>query len=71
MTQKQRILRHFKDHKSITALEALREYGIMRLASRICEMRNEGTSIKSELVKSKNKYGEPVSYSKYTLNEQI
>ncbi len=35
MTQCQRILRHLKDYGSITSVEAMREYGIMRLASRI------------------------------------
>jgi len=49
----------------------MHEYGIMRLAARICEMKSDGVSIKSELVKGKNRYGEPISYSKYTLNEQV
>lgn len=71
MTQRDRILRHFKDHKSITPLQAMHEYGIMRLAARICEMKSDGVSIKSELVKGRNRYGEPISYSKYTINEQV
>lgn len=67
LTQKQRIIRHLKDKKSITALQAMKEYGIMRLTSRICELKDEGYNIKSEFVSSKNRYNEPVSYSKYTL----
>ena len=67
MTQKDRILRHFNDKGSITALEAMKEYGIMRLTSRICELKNEGYNIKSEFVSSTNRYGEKVSFSKYTL----
>jgi|TARA_R100001086_G_scaffold225223_1_gene143434 hypothetical protein len=66
-TQKQRIIRHLKDKGSITALQAMKEYGIMRLTSRICELKDEGYNIKSEFVSSKNRYNEPVSYSKYTL----
>ena len=66
-TQKQRIIRHLKDKGSITALQAMKEYGIMRLTSRICELKDEGYNIKSELVSSKNRYNESVSYSKYTL----
>ena len=67
LTQKQRIIRHLKDKKSITALQAMKEYGIMRLTSRICELKDEGYNIKSEFVSSKNRYNEAVSYSKYTL----
>ena len=66
-TQKQRIIRHLKDKKSITALEAMKEYGIMRLTSRVCELKNEGFLIRSEFVSSRNRYNEPVSFSKYSL----
>tara|TARA_R100001594_G_scaffold89451_1_gene123857 strand:- start:197 stop:415 length:219 start_codon:yes stop_codon:yes gene_type:complete len=67
LTQKERILRHLKDRKTITALEAMKEYGIMRLTSRICELKNEGYNIRSEFVSSKNRYNESVSFSKYSL----
>ena len=67
LTQKERIIRHLKDRKTITALEAMKEYGIMRLTSRICELKNEGYNIRSEFVSSKNRYNEPVSFSKYSL----
>lgn len=39
ITQCERILRHLKDYGSITSLEAVNEYGIMRLASRINDLR--------------------------------
>tara|TARA_R100000773_G_scaffold15014_2_gene13731 strand:- start:441 stop:701 length:261 start_codon:yes stop_codon:yes gene_type:complete len=67
LTQKDRIIRHLNDKGSITALEAMKEYGIMRLTSRICELKDEGYNIKSEFVSSKNRYNEPVSFSKYSL----
>ena len=67
LTQKERILRHLKDKGSITSLEAMKEYGIMRLTSRVCELKNEGYKIRSEFVSSKNRYNEPVSFSKYSL----
>jgi len=69
LTQKDRIIRHLNDKGSITALEAHQEYGIMRLTSRICELRNEGYNIRSEFVSAKNRYNEPVSFSKYSLVE--
>ena len=40
MTQNERILRHLRDNGSITPLDALSEYGIMRLASRISDLRS-------------------------------
>tara|TARA_Y100000114_G_C11682828_1_gene289453 strand:- start:385 stop:600 length:216 start_codon:yes stop_codon:yes gene_type:complete len=69
LTQKERIIRHLNDKGSITALQAMKDYGIMRLTSRICELKDEGYNIKSEFVSSKNRYNEPVSYSKYTLQK--
>lgn len=42
-------------YSSITQLEAIREYGIMRLASRIKDLKNDGYSIKKEMVESKNR----------------
>jgi hypothetical protein len=45
----------------------MNEYGIMRLSSRVCELRDEGYNIKSEFVSSKNRYNEPVSFSKYSI----
>jgi hypothetical protein len=70
LTQKQKVLRHLKEIGSITPIDALRDYSIMRLTSRVCELKDEGHNIKSELVSGKNKYGESVRYSKYTLVEQ-
>ena len=69
LTQKDRIIRHLNDKGSITALEAMKEYGIMRLTSRICELKDEGYNIRSEFVSAKNRYNEPVSFSKYSLVE--
>ena len=67
LTQKDRILRHLNDKGSITALEAMKEYGIMRLTSRVCELKDQGYKIRSEFISSKNRYNEHVSFSKYTL----
>jgi hypothetical protein len=67
LTQKDRIIRHLKEKESITSLEAMQEYGIMRLTSRVCELKDQGYKIRSEFISSKNRYNEPVSFSKYTL----
>ena len=62
-----RILRHLQDHGSITSL-ALREYGIMRLASRISDLKKVGIPIRREMVSGKNRYGEATSYARYSLD---
>ena len=68
-TQCDRILRHMKDYGSITSLEAVNEYGIMRLASRINDLRAQGIAISSEVVSGKNRYGETTHYAVYRLAE--
>ena len=55
LTQKDRIIRHLNAKGSITALDAMKDYGIMRLASRISELKDEGYNIRSEFVSSKNR----------------
>lgn len=69
MTQKERILRHLRDYGSISQLEALKEYGIMRLSSRVSELRAEGYPIRREMVSSKNRYNENTSYARYFMDE--
>lgn len=68
-TQCDRILRHLKDYGSITAQEAIQEYGIMRLASRINDLRRCGVMIVSETATGKNRYGETTRYAVYRLAE--
>ena len=70
MTQCERILRHLNDHGSITSLEAMSEYGIMRLASRITDLKGMGYAIRSERVTGKNRYNETTSYSIYRLADK-
>lgn len=69
MTQCDRIIRHLKDHGSISSLEAINEYGILRLASRINDLRRRGYKIQGETRKGNNRYGEPTRYKVYKLVE--
>ena len=50
---------------SITQLEALRDLGCFRLASRINELKNKGYSIRREMITVKNRYGEDVKIARY------
>ena len=69
ITQCDKILRHLKDYGSINPLEALGNYGIMRLASRITDLKRRGYLISKEIKKSNNRYGETVRYAEYRLVE--
>lgn len=69
ITQCERIIRHLRDYGSITTLEAIKEYGILRLASRINDLKRKGFAISSETKSGKNRYGESVHYKVYKLME--
>ena len=67
MTQCERILRHLQDYGSITQAEAVAEYGCYRLGARIWDLKAKGIPIRSERVTGKNRYDEPVSFSRYSI----
>ena len=70
MTQTERVIRHLRDYGSITSMEAVREYGIMRLASRISDLKKSGMPIRVEMVSWKNRYEENISYARYHLEKK-
>ena len=65
--QKDRIRRHLERYGSITAVEALSEYGIMRLASRISDLRKGGVTIERDMVHGVNRFGEKTCYARYFI----
>lgn len=67
MTQNERILRHMRDYGGITSREAFMEYGCTRLSARIKDLREAGHSIHATRETSLNRYGEHVSFARYTL----
>jgi hypothetical protein len=67
MTQSQRILRHLEDYGSITQMDAMQDYGIMRLASRVNDLRREGHPIITEVVEGRNRYGEKTRWARYRM----
>lgn len=66
-TQNERILDYIAENGSITQLEALTELGVMRLASRISDLKRKGYNIVSENVTVKNRYGEKCCIKKYSV----
>ena len=68
-TQTERILAYIEEFGSITQLDALKDLGVMRLASRITDLKRRGYLISKEIKKSKNRYNETVRYAEYRLVE--
>jgi hypothetical protein len=56
-----------EEYGSITPLDALREFGCMRLAARINDLEKQGVAIESEMEQSLNRAGEKVHYARYKL----
>ena len=69
--QCQRIVKYLNDFGSITQLQALGDLGIMRLASRISELRKKGYAIDDEQVIVVNRYGEKCYIKKYFWSETV
>lgn len=68
MTQYDRIINYCKAFEYITPFEAFQELGITKLATRIGEMEAKGIArFIHGRVNGKNRYGEPVSYMRYSL----
>lgn len=70
MTQCEMILKHMEECGTITSLEAMQEYGIMRLASRITDLKKAGIPIKREMVSQKNRYGDTVTFARSSIAER-
>ena len=66
-TQAERVVQYMEEFGSITQFEALRDLGVMRLASRISDLKKLGFPIKSETVAVKNRYQEDCYIKRYRL----
>ena len=69
-TQCERILDYMYAHGGITQYEAL-NLGVLRLASRISEIRKNGFEIESKMVKVQNRYGETCRVKRYSLKGDV
>lgn len=67
VTQRDLVLDYIHEFGSITQLEALRDLGIMRLASRISELKQMGYPIKGKMEYVDNRYGKKSPIKRYSL----
>jgi hypothetical protein len=68
-TQAERILDYIRTFGSITQIEALRDIGCMRLASRIADLKKQGFDIISKTEAVNNRYGEKCYIKRYMLGD--
>ena len=68
---KPRILEYMKEHNNmITSMDAFKYLGITRLSARIKELRQLGYNISTIMIDGQNRFGEPVRFGLYKLNEE-
>lgn len=69
-SQASRLLDYLRRFGSVTTWEAFQELGITRLSARFFEIKERGYLIKTESIISKNRFGEPIRFNKYSLIEE-
>ena len=67
--QADRVINYIKENGSITQYQALFDIGVMRLASRISELKKKGYSFDSKMVTVKNRFDEVCHVKQYSLSE--
>ena len=65
-TQTQRVLDYIREFGSLTAIEAVRDLGVMRLAARISDLKKDGVDIICEQQAVRNRFGETCYVARYS-----
>ena len=69
--QYDRVLRYMQTQGSITRAQAMNDIGVANLTAVIDYLRHRvGVPIKTNLVKGTNRYGEKITYAKYSIEEE-
>ena len=71
MTQYDAIRQYIDDFGSITPFQAFEDLGIMKLSTRISEMRKKGEEFKITSIYHTNRYGKTRRYCKYSKEEKV
>lgn len=70
MTQCERVLKYMEEFGTINPMQAMSDLGIMRLGARIWDLKKAGYKISRQMVAGRNRYGEPVNFAEYRLEEE-
>ena len=68
-TQRKAVIWHLKEYGNLTSLEAIKQYGITRLASIIFNLRDEGFKIESKSENKLNRFGNSMTIANYYLTD--
>lgn len=68
-TQKKKLLEHLQKNGTITSLQAVLNYNILRPSNRIQELKQDGLNIDTEIIWNTKDDGTTTHYAKYTLLE--
>lgn len=68
--QTDRVLAYIREFGSITQYDALMDLGVMRLASRISDLKRQGYTINGKMESVKNRYGEKCYVKRYSVEEE-
>lgn len=66
-SQKKMVLDYIREFGSITSLDAFKDLGITRLSAVIFDLRESGYNIFTDWEQSKNRFGQPTRYARYSL----
>ncbi len=69
-SQNERIIDYIERFGSITQLEALRDLGVMRLASRVSDLKRQGYPIVAKSVTVRNRFEEPCRVMRYSFENE-
>lgn len=69
-TQAQRVVKYMETFGSITQFEATNVLGVMRLASRISELKKLGYPITGQTKEVKNRHGETCHVKEYRIAKE-
>ena len=66
-----RVLRYMQTQGSITRAQAMADIGVANLPAVIDDLRHKvGVPIKTNIVNGTNRYGEKITYAKYSIEEE-
>ena len=65
--QQQLVLDYIEENGSITLLEAIKELGVMRLASRISDLKKAGYPVRRSMEGVKNRFGDKCYIARYSM----
>jgi hypothetical protein len=67
-SQYMKVYRYMQTHPFITPMDAIRRYNVTRLSAIIFDMKKDGISIKTNIVRKKNEDGHITPYAEYSLD---